>query len=33
MKRYPGSYTLSELMAEDALLLQHVAIMNLGGED
>jgi len=32
MKRYPGSYTLSELMNEDALLLQHVAILNLGGD-
>jgi hypothetical protein len=32
MKRYPGSYTLSTLLAEDALLLQHVAILNLGGD-
>jgi hypothetical protein len=33
MKRYPGSYTLSTLLAEDALLLQHVAILNLGGDE
>lgn len=29
MKRYPGSYTLSSLLAEDAdLLLGHIAILD-----
>lgn len=32
MKRYPA-YTLSELLNEDALLLQHTAILRLGGDD